>query len=130
MKKILFICSLLLQYTYCLFAENNWRTHFSYNSVQQIAIDNNEVYALANGKMFSINQQTEQLTLFTNFSGLHGVEIVQIAYDKVREQLLILYADGKMDIMRNGKIYYIPDLYNKQITLSKRCNNITFQNIC
>jgi hypothetical protein len=110
-----------------LFAENHWRTHFSYNSVQQIAIDNNEVYALANGKMFSINQQTEQLTLFTNFSGLHGVEIVQIAYDKVREQLLILYADGKMDIMRNGKIHYIPDLYNKQITLSKRCNNITFQ---
>ena len=41
MKKILFICSLLLQYTYCLFAENNWRTHFSYNRVQQIAIDNN-----------------------------------------------------------------------------------------
>lgn len=127
MKKILLICSLLLQYTCCLFAENHWRTHFSYNSVQQIAMDNNEVYALANGKMFSINQQTEQLTLFTNFSGLHGTEIVQIAYDNIREQLLILYADGKMDIMRNGKIHYIPDLYNKQITLSKRCNNITFQ---
>lgn len=126
MKKLLLLCSLLLQYTYCLFAENHWRTHFSYNSVQQIALDNNEVYALANGKMFSINQQTEQLTLFTNFSGLHGIDIVQIAYDNLHEQLLILYADGKMDIMRNGRIHYIPDLYNKQITLSKKCNNITF----
>ena len=127
MKKILLLCSLLLQYTCCLFAENHWRTHFSYNSVQQIAMDNNEVYALANGKLFSINQQTEQLTLFTNFSGLHGTDIVQIAYDNAHEQLLILYVDGKMDIMRNGRIHYIPDLYNKQITLSKRCNNITFQ---
>ena len=126
MKKLLLLCSLLLQYTCCLFAENHWRTHFSYNSVQQIALDNNEVYALANGKMFSINQQTEQLTLFTNFSGLHGIDIVQIAYDNLHEQLLILYADGKMDIMRNGRIHYIPDLYNKQITLSKKCNNITF----
>ena len=127
MKKILLLCSLLFQYTCCLFAENHWRTHFSYNSVQQIAMDNNEVYALANGKLFSINQQTEQLTLFTNFSGLHGTDIVQIAYDNAHEQLLILYVDGKMDIMRNGRIHYIPDLYNKQITLSKRCNNITFQ---
>ena len=39
-----------------LFAgELKWQTHFAYNNVEQIALYDGEVYALANGKMFSIN---------------------------------------------------------------------------
>lgn len=126
MKRIILLSWILLS-AGCMFAEKHWRTHFSYNSVQQIAMDQEEVYALANGKMFSVNQETERLTLFTNFSGLHGTEIVQLAYDDIREQLLIFYSDGKLDILHNKKVKYVADLYNKQITSSKRCNNVTFQ---
>lgn len=126
MKRIILLSWILLS-AGCVFAEKHWRTHFSYNSVQQIAMDQEEVYALANGKMFSVNQRTEQITLFTNFSGLHGTEIVQVAYDSDRNQLLIFYSDGKLDILRNKKMSYVTDLYNKQMTSSKRCNNITFR---
>ena len=124
MKRVILFWILLL----CmgnLSAEKHWKTHFSYNSVQVIAMDNEEVYALANGKIFSINKQTEHLTLFTNFSGLHGTEVSYIAYDDAREQLLIFYSDGKMDVRHNGKTQYVADLYNKQMTSSKRCNNVT-----
>ena len=126
MKRILLLSWILLSVGF-VFAEKHWQTHFSYNSVQQIAMDQDEVYALANGKMFSVNQKTEHLTLFTNFSGLHGTEIVQLAYDDQSEQLLILYSDGKLDILHNKKVKYVADLYNKQITSSKKCNNVTFQ---
>ena len=126
MKQLLVLICIAFVNIECLVAENHWHTHFSYNSVQLIAMDSSEVYALANGKLFSINQQTEALTLFTNFSGLHGTEIVHIAYDESHCQLLILYADGKMDILCNHKVKYVPDLYNKQMTSSKICNNITF----
>lgn len=127
MKRVVLIVWTLLLCGGNLFATKHWQTHFSYNSVQVIAMDQDEVYALANGKLFSINQQTEQLTLFTNFSGLHGTEIAYIAYDESREQLLILYSDGKIDIRRNKNMYYVSDLYSKQMTYSKRCNNITIQ---
>ena len=126
MKRIVLLSWILLSVGYT-FAEKHWQTHFSYNSVQQIAMDKDEVYALANGKMFSVNQKTERLTLFTNFSGLHGTEIVQLAYDDMSEQLLIFYSDGKLDILHNKKVKYVADLYNKQITSSKRCNNVTFK---
>ena len=88
-------------------------------------MDQNELYALANGKLYSVNQTSEELTLYTNFSGLHGTEINQLAYDSVRNQMLILYTDGKMDIFRNNRMIYISDLYNKKMTSSKKCNNIT-----
>lgn len=109
-----------------LFAgELKWQTHFAYNNVEQIALYDGEVYALANGKMFSINQVTEFVTLYNNQSGLHGTEIVQLVTDTVRNQLLIIYIDGKVDVMYNGRIHYISDLYNKKMTASKRCNNVT-----
>ena len=47
--------------------QSHWKTHFAYNSVQLIAIDQNDVYAVANGKLFSINQLSEKVTLYNNF---------------------------------------------------------------
>lgn len=114
----------------CLLAystERHWKTHFAYNSVQLLALDNQEqVYALANGKLFSIDPTSEKITKYNNFSGMHGVEITYIAYDTLRQQMIIMYTDGKIDIWHSDKqMQYIPDLYNKQMTASKKCNNIT-----
>lgn len=107
--------------------QKHWRTYFAYNSVQVIAMDaQEEVYAVANGKLFSIHPTSEKLTLYNNFSGMHGTDIAQIAYDQARKQMLIMYTDGKMDIWHDNKqMQYISDLYNKQMTASKKCNNIT-----
>lgn len=105
--------------------EMKWQTHFAYNNVEQIALYGDEVYALANGKIFSINQMTEHVTLYNNQSGLHGMEIVQLMADTARNQMLIVYADGKIDVLCKGTMYYISDLYSKKMTSSKRCNNVT-----
>lgn len=126
MKRLLTLVITLLACTLAYSSQQQWQTYFAYNSVEAIAMDTQQVYAVANGKLFSVNQLTEQITLYTNLSGLHGTEIAQIAYDTARAQLIIVYADGKMDIRtEQGKIKYIPDLYNKQLTSSKYCNNIT-----
>lgn len=106
-------------------AVSQWKTHFSYNDVEQIAVSKTHVYAMANGAMFSIDKQTEQLTTYNSQSGMHGTEIARLAYDEAREQLLIFYADGKLDILRDGRMRYVPDLYNKRMTASKYCNNVT-----
>lgn len=106
-------------------ARSQWETHFAYNSVELIAVGQNDTYAMANGAIFSVNKATETLTKYDSRDGLQGREVVYIAYDAARTQLLIMYADGKMDVMRNKRMHYIPDLYNKRMMASKRCNNIT-----
>jgi hypothetical protein len=106
--------------------DKHWSTHFAYNSVQQIALDDHSVYAVANGKLFSINQLSEKVTLYNNFYGMHGTDIAQIAYDSLRHQKLLIYTNGKIDLWTSqGQMRYVPDLYNKQMTESKMCNNIT-----
>lgn len=124
MKKIILLCLCFISITTWATSEK-WTTHFAYNSVQLIAVTETDVYALANGAMFSVNKLSEELTKYDNRYGLHGTTIAYLAYDEERSQLLILYEDGKMDIWCNGHITYISDLYNKRMTASKKCNNVT-----
>ena len=124
MKKIILLCLCFISITTWATSEK-WTTHFAYNSVQLIAVTETDVYALANGAMFSVNKLSEELTKYDNRYGLHGTTVAYIAYDEERSQLLILYEDGKMDIWCNGHITYISDLYNKRMTASKKCNNVT-----
>lgn len=106
-------------------SQGQWETHFAYNSVEQIAVGTDETFALANGAIFSVGKVTEALTKYDSRDGLHGREIVYIAYDTAREQLLIMYNDGKVDIMHDKRVRYISDLYDKRMMASKRCNNVT-----
>lgn len=107
--------------------QSQWQTYFAYNSVDLIAVTEDKTYALANGVIFSVDKKLETLTKYDSRDGLHGTEVSYLMYDEVRKQLLILYADGKMDILRNGTMHYISDLYNKRMTSSKTCNNITIE---
>ena len=55
--KRLYFCGIFCAIACVLFADElNWQTHFSYNNVEQVAMYGDEVYALANGKIFSINE--------------------------------------------------------------------------
>lgn len=126
MKRYLTLIITLLTCTLAHSSQQQWHTHFAYNSVHVIALDQEQVFAVANGKLFSVHQNTEQITIYTNLSGLHGTDIAQIAQDTARSQTLIVYSDGKIDIrLQNGHMRYIPDLYNKQLTTAKTCHNIT-----
>lgn len=125
MKRWYCISALCLLAVAAMAGDLKWQTHFSYNNVEQIALYSDEVYALANGKIFSVNQATEQLTMYNNQSGLHGTEIAQVVADSARNQLLIIYLDGKVDVLYNGTMHYVSDLYSKKMTSSKRCNNVT-----
>ena len=129
-KKYILSCLLIWISVAAAAKAGQWRTHFAYNSVQVIADCPEDIYALANGAIFSINKTTEEMTLYNNQSGLHGTDVCFLMYDKERKQLIIMYSDGKMDIEYNGIMHYISDLYNKRMTASKKCNNITIQGKC
>ena len=103
----------------------HWQTHLAYNNVTQIAMAEDEVFAISDGSLFSIDKQTEKLRTYDRMSGLHGTGITCIHYDKVAQQLLICYADGKIDILTARGMKYISELYNKDMTQRKNIYNVT-----
>lgn len=104
----------------------DWRTHFAYTKVNKIALADMQVYGLSNGALFSVNRQSEAITEWTKQTGLHSSGIEQIGYDDTSKTLLIAYSTGKIDLITDNRVIYLSDFYNKDMTASKRANNITF----
>ena len=102
-----------------------WRTHLAYNNVTQIAMSDEEVYAVSDGSLFSVNKQTEQIRVYNRQSGLNSSGITSIQYDNLSKQLFIGYATGKIDLLSARGVQYIGELYNKDMTQRKTIHNIT-----
>lgn len=107
-------------------AMGKWRTHLAYNQVTQIAQSENKIFAVSEGALFSIDKEDLGMEFYSKLSGLSDVNISRIEYDKINKQLLITYNNGNIDIMTEGGIINIPDLYMKQMSASKSVNQIRF----
>ncbi|MDX9918918.1 MAG: two-component regulator propeller domain-containing protein [Paludibacter sp.] len=107
-------------------AMGKWRTHLAYNQVTQIAQSENKIFAVSEGALFSIDKEDLGMEFYSKLSGLSDVNISRIEYDKINKQLLITYNNGNIDLMTEGGIINIPDLYMKQMSASKSVNQIRF----
>lgn len=108
-------------------AMGKWRTHLAYNNVTQITQSANNIFAISDGALFSVNKEnTDDMQYFSKMSGLSDANIVRIEYDKVNNQLLIVYNNGNIDIMHSTGVNNIPDLRNKQMSTSKGVNEVFF----
>lgn len=116
---ILSVCTTVFLYA------GKWTTHFAYNNVTQIAMSDDQVFALSDGSIYSVGKQDEQIRVYNNQSGLHGTGITCIHYDQTGKQLIIGYGTGKIDILTSGGVQYISELYTKDMTQRKTIYNIT-----
>ena len=82
------------------------------------------VYGVSSGALFSIEAQTEKIRTYSNQDGMHGSNITCIQWLEPVQALMIMYADGKMDILREEMFHYVPDLYLKNVTFNKQCNSV------
>jgi hypothetical protein len=132
MKKRIFITGFLLfSFTVTIWSQlamGKWSTHFAYNSVLQIAQSDNKIYAISDGALFSVDKLDGNMEFYSKLSGLNDATVSQIGYDAIDKLLLIIYADGNIDILSNGGVTNLPDFYNKQMSSSKTVNQIQFYN--
>lgn len=128
-KKIVTTGILLCVFSWSIMAQvamGKWRTHFAYNSVTQIAQSDNKIFAVSDGALFSVDKQDGGMEYYSKVGGLNGSNISRIEFDPSSKQLLIVYSNGNIDLLTNGGIINIPDLYNKQMSSSKDVNHIQF----
>ncbi len=101
-----------------------WRLHPSYSEIQSLYVAKQNVYALASGSLFSVNKQTEEVTQYSKIDGMHGSKIVKAAYNENTNQLLVVYANGIIDIIDDNSISYMLDIYQKASSMSTNVHDI------
>lgn len=108
-----------------------WKLHYSYAKMEEVAYSATEVYGLANGALFSLNKQDETISLWNKSTGLNSSDILHIAYDNTTKQLIICYADGRIDLLSaDGSVTQMPDLYQKAATIPVTVNDVFVADGC
>ena len=101
-----------------------WRTHLSYNNVIDIALAKSQVYSATHNAIFVYDQTDLSIQTITKLNGLSGGEISAIGYSDNAEALIIGYADGNIDIIKDNVISSISTIKTDNFTIEKRINNI------
>lgn len=101
-----------------------WRTHFSYNNVNQVVVTDSKVFAVASGKLFSYDNNNKRLETYSSLTGLNGFEVLFIDWSEQEKVLMIVYSDGNIDFLNDQGILNLPDFKNKSLTADKVVNNL------
>lgn len=102
-----------------------WRTHISFNSIHTISSGTTMVYAAADNGIIIFDLSDNSLSTLTKLDGLSSTNITQVAADPSRQQVLVGYEDGDLDILRTNEIINFDRLKNSTtVTGSKRINHI------
>ena len=102
-----------------------WKLHFSYSNPEEIAASSKQIYAAANGSLFSVDRADEALVYWNKATGLHGTSVSHIAYDAASNKLIIAYENGQIDLLDDeGNVTQMPDLSMKAGSIEVTVNSI------
>lgn len=105
-----------------------WRMHLSYNTINSIAIAENNIYAAAESGVMVIDKADNSISTYNTLNALSSTGISHIAFDAVSHQLLVAYSDGGLDIIKNDKVINFNRLKTStDIVGSKRINHISIK---
>jgi len=103
-----------------------WRDHLPYsNCIKVVKIDKKIVVATENN-LFSYNTSDNSFEKLSKITSLSDMGISTMEYNPEKKLLLVVYANGNIDIIKGNVINNIADIKKKVMTGSKKANHIFF----
>lgn len=104
----------------------DWRTHFSYAEGQGVERVGSKIYSVASGSLYAYDLDDNSIQIFTKKDGLNDIGINLIRYSESYNTLIICYENGNIDLLKDQKVWNVPDIKMKSTTGSKRINEVCF----
>ncbi|MDX1627382.1 MAG: T9SS type A sorting domain-containing protein [Fulvivirga sp.] len=101
-----------------------WRTHYSYHKLSHLLQVGDEIYASGERGLFIFNQEDNSITKVTKVDGLQGGMITAMAYNALANKIIIAYASGNIDLIKDREITNLDITANAQVQGSKKINHI------
>lgn len=118
--------SLLAQQQQSLQPIGHWREHFPYQQTTGV-VQGDRIYATTPYAVFAIDAD-QSVERFTKVNGLNSVDITTAAWDATTNQLVIAYASGSIDILKETTIRNLDDIRRSNISGDKTIQRIVCNN--
>jgi len=103
-----------------------WKAHLPANYAKEIAVGNSKIFIATDGQIIVLDEDDiDNPTYYSKVEGLSDVGLDKIAYDETNDQLVIAYANSKIDLFTPGSTFSIFDIFrNTTIQGSKKINDL------
>lgn len=102
----------------------SWADHLPYHSVKWIARGKSEVMGSTAYALTVYSPEFSELKKMSKVNGLTESGIATIGYSTQTGSYIIAYDNTNIDILKNGTIINVPDIYNKYIAGIKEIKRI------
>lgn len=109
-------------------AIGQWQTHQCYKVAKSIVQADNLIYVGTESALFSYDTDNAEIKTYTKVDGFSDLNIKNLSYDPISQQLMILYANNNIDFYKNGKIINFKDLQNADIGTAVIVNTTIIDN--
>ena len=105
----------------------SWRFHLSYNNIIAIELSAQNIFAATESGILVYHRQDQSLKTYSKINGLSSTGITSLAFDETRQQLLVGYEEGDLDIIGTETIDNFARLRDAEVTTSKKINHISIR---
>jgi len=103
-----------------------WRDHLPYNKAFSVTSQGNKIFCISNECAFSYNKTDNAYERLNKVYGFSDIEPSIIRNNPANDALVIIYKNSNIDVVKNGVITNVSDLFRKQNIGDKTVNAITF----
>lgn len=89
-----------------------WRTHLSFSAVKHVVASSSKIFAASENGVMVLDVEDNSVEVYSTLNALSATGITSLAYDDVRNQLVIGYNDGNLDFVRESSAVNFKRLVN------------------
>ncbi len=130
MKKILLftLCFFSIFITYSQHAIGDWISFNSFETISLVEEADDKTYYVSNNCLYSYDKKDNSISSYSKVEGLSDNNIQFIHYSISTKQLIVIYNNMNIDIIKGDRLYNISDVKDKTITGDKQAYHYSENN--
>lgn len=95
----------------------DWQLHLPTNRARVLADAGSRIYAASENSFYAFDKETNSIQLLSRRDGLSDVDVRELAFDSLTQQLVVAYRSGQIDILNaKGRVVAsLSDIKRKSI---------------
>ena len=103
----------------------DWQVHLPTNRPLQLADAGDRLYVVTENSFYFLDKKLNTTQVLSTRDGLNDVNAAVVGYDSVRQQTVVVYRNGNIDVLAaNGRVRNLSDILRKSVQGDRTINDV------
>lgn len=104
-----------------------WQVYLPFFNASSIDINEEEAFCATSGGLFTVDKNTKEVQKFSVLDGFASSDIKLVKWNTSTKQLFIVYQNSNIDVLDEGKLHNLPEIFNRNNLGRKNINAVFFK---